>query len=98
MNITFQDLVSVAGVVIAGGIITALVELVKTAFPVVDAKISGAAMAFIASAALYIVTGAALASMGAIVDPNGMLNVFLAWLAAATSAVGIKSTWAHVTA
>jgi predicted NAD/FAD-dependent oxidoreductase len=63
-TVTFASLLDPAGVVIAAGIITALVELLKRTFPCLDAWISGA---------------------------------FLAWLACATSSVGIHSTVANVT-
>lgn len=95
MGVTFADLMTPAGVVIAAGVITALVELIKTAFPVVDAKISGASMAFIISAVLYVIAAVALTNLGNIPDLNGYLSVFLAWLAAATSSVGIKASFVH---
>lgn len=96
MNVTFADLVTPAGVIIAAGIVTSLVQLLKGAFPILDARLSGAAMAFLTSALLYVFTTYALLSTGAIVPPDGFLGVFLAWLSCATSAVGIKSTIDHV--
>lgn len=96
MDVTFDILVTPAGVVIAAGIITGLVQILKTAIPILDAKVSGALMAFVISAGLYVVTALALNSIGDLEGPNGALNVFLAWLSAATSAIGIKASVAHV--
>jgi hypothetical protein len=94
---TFESLITPGGVVIAAGIVTALVQLLKVSFPILDAKISGATLAFGLSAILYTVTALALASTGVITSPDGSLAVFMAWLSAATSAVGIKSTIDHTT-
>lgn len=96
MNITFDMLVTASAVPIAGSIITVLVELVKKAFPVVDARVSGASLAFGFSAALYVCTAWAIAQSGSF-TPNDALNVFLSWLAVASASVGIKSTWVHAT-
>lgn len=95
MDVSFAQLVTPAGTIIAAGIITGLVQLLKTSIPIIDARISGASLAFIISAALYVTTAAALLNTGEIVPPDGFLGVFLAWLAAATSAVGIKATFDH---
>jgi hypothetical protein len=95
MDITFAQLVTPAGTVIAAGIITALVQLLKGTVPILDARVSGASMAFLISALLYIATTAALLSEGALTPPDGFLGVFLAWLSAATSAVGIKAAYDH---
>lgn len=97
MNITFEMLVTAAAVPIAAGIITTLVALLKSSFPVLDARVSGASMAFILSAILYIAAGFALRQPGVPFTPNDLLNVFLAWLAVASSAVGIKATFDHAT-
>lgn len=91
MNVTFDALVTPAGVVIAAGIITGLIQLLKVSFPILDARVSGATMAFLISLGLYVVVGLAIKGL----DANGYLNVFLAWLSAATSAVGIKATIDH---
>ena len=93
MNITFAALLEPAGVVIAAGIITTLVQLLKSVFPPLDARLSGALMAFLASAVLYLLAG--LATNVSTLDAG--LAVFLAWLSCATSSVGIKATADHVT-
>jgi hypothetical protein len=95
MNITFEMLVTAAAVPIAAGIITTLVTLLKTSFPILDARVSGAAMAFALSALLYVFAGIALRTDAW--TANDALNVFLAWLAVASAAVGLKSTFDHVT-
>jgi len=97
MNITFELLVTAAAVPIAAGIVTTLVALLKSAFPILDARFSGASMAFVLSAILYLFAAFALRTPGQSINPNDLLNVFLAWLAVASSSVGIKSTWDHVT-
>lgn len=94
MNPTFADFLTPAGIVVAAGIVTALVELIKGVFPVVDDKVSGALQAFVITGLLYVFTALAVPPP----DPNGALTIFLAWLACATSAVGIKSATAHARA
>ncbi len=92
VNVTFGSLLTPEGVVIAAGIITGLVALIKSVIPTLDARISGALMAFVLSAVLYVL--AAISTN--VADLNGGLTVFLAWLSCATSAVGINSTISHV--
>lgn len=92
MDITFADLLTAQGAVIAGGIVTTLVELIKRVLPALDARVSGALMAFVLSAILYVLAAVAT-SVG---DLNAGLVVFLAWLSCATSAIGISSTITHV--
>jgi len=92
MNITFADFVTPGGVIVAAGAVTALVQLLKTVAPTLDAKVSGALMAFIGTAALYGVTAAALG----VPTPDAGLTIAFAWLSCATSAVGIKATFDHV--
>lgn len=90
-TITFAALLTAAGAGIAAGIITALVELTKNVAPAIHAKLSGASLAFIFSAVLFVLAGIA-------VGVNSLdegLVVFLAWLTCATSAVGINSTLAN---
>lgn len=90
MTLTFDMLVTGAAIPIVGGVIMALVELVKTAFPIIADKISGATLAFIFSAALYV--AAALVFKGSTgLTPDQALNVFLSWLGVACSAIGVKS-------
>lgn len=92
MDLTFADLLTAEGALIAGGIVTTLVELIKRVVPTIDARVSGALMAFVLSAVLYVL--AALATN--VADLNAGLLVFLAWLSCATSAIGISSAVTHV--
>lgn len=92
MTPTFADLLTPPGVVTAAATITVLVQLVKGTFPAIDARVSGAVMAFAASALLYVLTAAATG----IPTWDAGLTVFLAWLSCATSSVGIKATTEHV--
>lgn len=84
-GVTFESLLTASGTVIAGAVITALVELLKRVVGTLPG--TGALWAFILSAVLYVL--AAIAT--GVGDLNGALTVFLAWLATATSAVGIHS-------
>lgn len=92
MDLTFAALYSPEGVVAAAAAITALVALLKSVFPVINERISGALMAFIGSALLY------LASLTAvpITAPDDALRLALAWISCATAAVGIHGTVRHV--
>lgn len=97
MDIAFADLVTPAGVVVAAGLIVGLIQLIKASFAGIDARISGASLAFFLSAVLYVLVALALRSEGAITTADGYLGVFAAWLTAATSAVGIKASFSHAT-
>lgn len=85
VSITFADLLTAEGAVVAAAIITGLVALVTAVMPTLAARVSGALMAFIFSAILYVFAGLATG----VGDLNVGLTVFLAWLACATSAVGV---------
>jgi hypothetical protein len=92
MDLTFQSFLTPEGVVAAAAVITVLIQLLKGVFPAIDARVSGALMAFVLSAVLYVLTALAVG----VADANAGLAVFLAWLSCATSSVGIKSTADHV--
>jgi predicted anti-sigma-YlaC factor YlaD len=91
-GLTVASLMTPGGAIIAAALITSLVELLKAAAPGLDARVSGALIAFVASAVLYVLVAIALWPLTA----DGILNVFAAWLACAIAAVGIKSTATHV--
>lgn len=91
MNPTFSDFLTPAGIIVAAGVVTAFVELLKGVFPAIDERVSGALLAFIVTGLLYVFTALAVPPA----SPDGWLTVFLAWLACATSSVGIKSATAH---
>lgn len=93
MDVTIASLVTPAGVVVAAGIVTTLIQLIKGVFPPIDAKVSGALLAFIGTAVLYVF---AATSLGVSSADQGF-GYFLAWLSCATAAVGIKSTFDHAT-
>ena len=86
-GITFSALLTAAGAGIAAGIVTSVVSLVKTALPIA-VDWNGAALAFGASAVLYVL--AAFATGVNTLD--GALGVFLAWLTCSTAAVGLHKT------
>jgi hypothetical protein len=85
---TFAAFLTPEGIVVAGGLITAFVQLVKTVFPVIDERVSGAVMAFGLSAILYAIT----AVVAGVSTPDQGLTVVASWLACATAAVGVHST------
>ena len=85
---TFAAFLTPEGIVVAGGLITAFVQLIKTVFPIVDEKVSGAVMAFGLSAILYAITAVVVS----IATPDAALTVIASWLACATAAVGVHST------
>lgn len=94
-TITFAALITPPGIITAGGFVTVLVQIVKGVFPTLDAKVSGALQALFFTSVLYILTGVVLASSGAIVNADGYLWVFTAWLTCAASAIGIKAGFTH---
>jgi hypothetical protein len=85
---TFASFLSPEGIVVAGGLITALIQVVKVTFPLVDAKVTGAVQAFVLSAVLYVIT----ALVVGVDSPDAYLTVIASWLACATAAVGVHST------
>lgn len=92
MDITFASLLTAAGAITAGVIVTTLVEIIKTAIPVVDARVSGATLAFAVSLALFAVAGVALSPL----TPDTGLQLFVSWLNVAAVAIGIKAVTTHV--
>lgn len=92
MNITFESFLTPEGVLVAAALITTLIQIIKTAAPVIDAKVSGALQAFVISGVLYALTAAAVG----VPTANAGLAIFAAWLACATAAMGIKSGADHV--
>jgi hypothetical protein len=85
---TFASFLTPEGIIVAGGLITALVQLIKTVFPVIDAKVSGAVMAFAASTLLYTATALVVGTS----TPDAILTVIASWIACATASVGVYST------
>lgn len=85
---TFASFLTPEGIVVAGGLITAFIQLLKAVFPIIDATISGAVQAFLLSAVLYLVT----ALVVGLADANAYLTLIASWLACATAAVGVHST------
>jgi hypothetical protein len=84
-NLTFAILLTAAGAGVAATIITGLVALILRTFPAVAARVTGASLAFIASAVLFLLAGIAV---GVDTLDEGLV-VFVAWLTCATAAVGV---------
>lgn len=91
-EITFALLLSPGGGVIAAAVIRQLIEVLKVALPVLDAKVSGALQAVIFAGVLYLVVWIAAGQM----SPEGGFVAFLGWLGCAASAIGINSAIDHV--
>ena len=92
LDLTFASFLTPAGVVAAAAVVTSLVALLKSVFPVVAEKVSGAVIAFGLTGVLYVLTAFAVG----VNSLDAALGVFLAWLSCATSSVGIHSTVTHV--
>ena len=92
MNPTFESFLTPAGLIVAAALVTGTIEVLKTAFPLLDARVSGAAQAFVLTAILYIIAGLSTGATTA----DAWLAVFAAWLSCATAAIGIKSTYVHL--
>lgn len=91
--LTLAALLTVAGVAAGAAFTTVVVSLIKNVFPVVDAKVSGALMAFVFTLMLYILAGVS-AGAGTL---DAWFAVFVAWITCATTAVGAHSTFKHAT-
>ena len=91
---TFAQLLEPQGIAAFAAVATTLVALIKYVFPVIDARVSGALMAFVITAIGYALC--AIAVQVATLD-HGLL-VFVSWLTCATAAVGVNSTVSHVQA
>ena len=91
MTFTFQDLTTAAGAAAAAGLVMVLVQLLKAVAPGLFARATGALWAFLGTAVLYLIGAVVLAPTWP--DSNAGLAYFIAWVTAATAAVGI-----HVTA
>jgi len=87
-NPTFASFLTAEGIVVAGALITAFVQLIKGVFPVIDERVPGAVMAFVLSGVLYVIT-AIVVGIG---SPDAALTVVASWLACATASVGVYST------
>jgi hypothetical protein len=90
--ISFAGLLTAAGAGVASGLVAALVELIKTVWGRDALPVSGAFLAFVLSAALYVLAGVATG----VSTLDAGLGVSIAWLTCATSAVGVHSTITHV--
>lgn len=92
MDLTLASLLTVAGIAAGAAFTTAIVALLKGVFPGIDERVSGALMAFVITAVLYVLAGI---STGA-VTLDAWFAVFVAWITCATAAVGVHSTVQHV--
>lgn len=90
-TLTLVALFTAGGAVAAAAVVRQLIELLKVAIPVIDARVSGAALSFVLSAVLYVLAFVAVGTH----TPDGAFAAFLSWLACATAAVGINSTVDH---
>mgnify|MGYP001581091473 CR=1 FL=1 len=89
MTVTFASLLTPEGIVVAAALVTTLVEFIKR---LTGTDFAGAWIAFALSAALYVLAAIATNVAASPTPLDAGLAVFLAWLACATSSVGIHST------
>ena len=89
---TFASFLTPEGIIVAGALITGLIQLLKTSIPAFDARVSGALAAFVISLVLYVITAAATGAN----TPDLLLTVFASWLACATASVGVYAAANHV--
>ena len=80
-GLTFEQLLLPPGIVVAGAIISGLVQLLKRVFP--NLPLNGLQQAFIYSVVLYVLTAFAVG----VSSLNDGLLVFTAWLTCAGAAV-----------
>ncbi len=92
MNLTLATLLEVAGIAAGAAFTTTIVQLLKSVFSVIDSRVSGALLAFVITAVLYVLAG--LSTGAASLD--AWFAVFVAWVTCATAAVGVYSTLTHV--
>ena len=92
-DVSFASFLTPEGIIVAGGLITAFVQLLKSTFPVIDEKVSGAVMAFVLSALLYVATTFAT---GGIPTWDAGLTILASWIACATASVGVYASVRHV--
>lgn len=91
MTLTFAALLTPEGAVAFAAVVTGFIALLKYTFPPLDAKVSGALLAFTFTAIGYFLCGV---SVGVATLDGGLL-VFVAWIGCATSSVGINSSVSH---
>ena len=80
---TFQSLLDAPGALVAAGIVTGFVKVLKRVFAALANFETR--LLFFFTFLLYLITAVVVKPA----DANGYLGVFLAWLASATSALGI---------
>jgi hypothetical protein len=91
-GLTLAALFTAGGAVAAAALVRQLIQVLKAAFPMLDARVSGAALAFVLAAVLYVLAFAACGPFNA----EGVFAAFLAWLGCAVGAIGINATVSHV--
>lgn len=91
INLTIADLVTGPGVVAVAALVTSIISILKNVFPPIDARYSGALQAFVITGVLYILAAISLHPA----DINGYFQIFLFWLTALSSAIGIHSGTSH---
>lgn len=88
-TIGWEDLATLAGATVMGPLIAALTEALKRAFPPLDARVSGATIAFVLTLAIYVMAGIAL-------WPEVGLMLLLGFVNTVGLAIGTNSAAEHV--
>lgn len=89
---TFENLLTPEGIIAGLALVNRLVAVLKSAWPTLDQRVSGALLAFVLSGVLYVLTFAIVWAG----DPNLILTTLSAWLGVAAGAIGIDSAVKHV--
>lgn len=87
----FEDLITPAGIVAAGALVALLVQTIKTMFPAIDKRVSGALQSLVVVTVLYVLADIQIAP----VDLNGHFQVFLSGVAVLSAAIGVHSGVSH---
>lgn len=93
-GITFASMLTPEGVVAFASVVTSLIAYLKYTFPALDARVSGALMAFALTGVGYALCAVAVG----VPTMDAALALFVAWLSCATGAVGIHASVRHLTA
>ena len=91
-GITLASILTIPGALGAALVVTLLTEIIKNAWPTIDARFSGALIATALTVALY---AFAYLAVG-IHTAEGFFAAFLAWITATLSSIGIHGAAAHI--
>lgn len=91
-TVTLAFLLTPGGILTAGFIAAGFIEYIKSIFPALDKRFSGALMSGVVLLVLYLLAGIATMAFASL---DGIFSLFQWWLAAASAAVGGRSVVTH---